>query len=314
MEGLTIYQRPELENPPLVLGFGGWMDGGRVSTGTIDYLREKLEATRCAEIDSLDFHIFNFPVSTIPVAVFSDQARTVVSSINPMEFSAIFRPHTRIENGIIEDLSYQKNEFFCAQSPDLVLFSGEEPHIRWRTYCDCIFGLAEDLGVKQFYFVGSVSSPIPHTREPRIRASMPSEDLRERLSGFDIEFTDYEGPASIVTLLTERSAHRGIEMISLVVEVPHYPFLDMPTYPKSVLKAVSTLAGLLHLNIDLSDLRESADQAENKLNEIMAGNREFRELVRKLEEVYDYEESSADEEILRRLIEGIDLGSSEDKN
>ena len=183
MEDLTIYQHPQLDNPPMVLGLTGWMDAGRVSTGTIDYLNEKLEATRFAEIDSLEFGILNFPVSTIPITVFSDRERTVVTSLDPMQFSALFRPHTEIEDGIIKEFSYQENQFFYSQAPDLILFSGEEPHIRWRTYSECMFGLAEQLGVKEFYFVGSVSSPIPHTREPRIRASVPNDELRERLRG-----------------------------------------------------------------------------------------------------------------------------------
>ncbi len=31
MDKLTIYQRPLLSNPSLLVGFTGWMDGGDVS-------------------------------------------------------------------------------------------------------------------------------------------------------------------------------------------------------------------------------------------------------------------------------------------
>ncbi len=314
MEDLVIHERPRVENPPMVLGFTGWMDGGHVSTGTISYLKDKLGATRFAEINPLDFYIFNFPVSTIPISVYSARGRTVLASLNPMEFAAVFRPHTKIQHGTTEEVTYPKNEFSCSEGFNAMLFSGEEPHIRWGAYCECIYGLAQQFGVKEFYFVGSVASPVPHTREPRIRASVSSPDLKAAIEGADVDFTDYEGPASIVTALAHHSVDKGIEMRSLVAEVPHYPFLEMPTYPKSILKATSVLSNLLGLDLDLADLRESADIAEAKLNAIMEENDEFRALVVRLEEACDYEESSGDQELLRRLIDSIDLEGNEDHN
>jgi len=231
-----------------------------------------------------------------------------------MEFAAVFRPHTEIKDGVIRELKFQKNDFYYSKSANLVLFSGEEPHIRWNEYCECIFAVARQLQVKEFYFVGSVSSPIPHTRDPRIRASVANEALKERLKEFDIGFADYQGPGSVVTFLAQRSVEEGIEMSSLVLDVPHYPFLDMPTYPKTMLKAISVLGRLLDLELGLSDLIAAVDTAEDRLNEVMEANKDFKELVRKLEEAYDSEEAAGDQELLRRLIDGIDLSGGEDRS
>ncbi len=314
MENLTIYETPELERPRMILGFTGWMDGGRVSTGTVNYLAEKLQAPRLAEIASPEFYILNFPVSTIPVTVVADRARTFVSSVNPMEFAAIFRPYAEIRDGIIQELKFPENEFRYSESANLILFSGEEPHIRWREYCDCIFAVARQFGVQEFYFIGSVSSPIPHTREPRVRASVATEALKEKLKEFDIGFGDYEGPAGLVTYLTMLSVDEGVDMSNLVLEVPHYPFLDMPTYPRSILRAVSVLGRLLDLDIGSSDLVTAADTTEDKLNEAMAENEAFNELVKKLEEAYDSEEAAGDQDLLRRLIEGLDLSGDQERD
>ena len=49
---LSIYERPKLCNPRLLLGFSGWMDGGEVSTGTVQCLIDILGAKRFAEIMS----------------------------------------------------------------------------------------------------------------------------------------------------------------------------------------------------------------------------------------------------------------------
>ncbi len=314
MENLTIHEMPELESPRMILGFSGWMDGGHVSTGTINYLAEKLAAPRFAEIAGAEFYILNFPVSTVPITVLADGARTVVSSVSPMEFAAIFRPHTEIKDGIIRQVRFPKNEFRYSHEANLVLFAGEEPHIRWREYCDCIFGLARQLQVPEIYFVGSVSSPVPHTRDPRIHASVASEALKQKLQEFDIGFGDYAGPAGLVTFMAQHSVAEGVEMSNLVLDVPHYPFLDMPTYPKTMLKAIAVLSRLLDLELNLSDLIAASDRTEDQLNEVMADNREFGELVRKLEEAYDSEEAAGDEELLRRLIDGIDLSGGEDKS
>jgi len=307
MADLAIPERPNLRSPRMVLGFTGWMDGGHVSTGTVRYLKETLAASDFASIAPSDFYILHFPVATIPVSVYSAPGKAVVASVNPMEFAAVFRPHTRIREGLVEELTYPRNEFSCAEPADLILFLGEEPHIRWGAYCDCVFRIAREFSVSELYFVGSVAGPVPHTRAPRVRASVSSADLKGRLEVTGVRFTEYEGPASIVTALCHRAAAEGIPMSSLVLEIPHYPFLEMPTYPPSIFRAAQLLDELFGLALDLSDLSDAADAARAKLNDLLEGNAEFRQLVRELEAAYDREEDSADEELLRRLMEGIDL-------
>lgn len=305
------WPEPGDDGAVMVIGLTGWMDGGHVSTGTVGYLREQLHAEDFAEIDPLDFYIFHFPVSSIPLSVQLEDGRAVVQPVNPMEFTALFRPHAKIEEGIITNLEYPQNIFSLARTadgqPDLVLMTGEEPHVRWGAYCDCVFGICEEMGIEDIYFVGSVASPVPHTREPHIRASMADERLKPELSEAGLLFGEYEGPSSIITSLTRHSMEIGIRMRSLVVEIPHYPFLDMPTFPRSILKTTATLCDLLGIELDLSVLNEAALDAGRKLDALMEENNEFRELVEKLEEAYEYEETPGDEKLLRRLIDGIDL-------
>ncbi len=310
MAELRVHRNVQVGSPALVMGFTGWMDGGSVSTGTVSYLADKLQATRVAEIDSRDFYIFNLPVPTLPIPVYSAEGRALVASLRPMEFAAIVRPHTRIEGGLVEGLSYPTNSFWYSHQRDLMLFRGEEPHIRWGAYCNCIFELAHHFGIEALYFVGSVASPIPHTREPRIRASVSSESLKQDLESAGIAFTEYEGPASVVTSLAYHAEDAAVHMTSLVVEVPHSPFLLMPTYPKSIAKVLSALNWLLGLDLDWADLQDSARVTEAKLDALMTENREFGRIVRKLEEAYDMEEPG-EEELLKRLLDDIELEGPE---
>ncbi len=323
---LIVEDWPELDRPVMIIGLAGWMDGGHVSTGTVAYLRDRFveepddedERAWFARIDPMDFYIYHFPVSSIPMTVHLEEGRAIVQPVNPMEFAAVFRPYAEIEDGVIRDLEYPENLFWAAQRPegerDLVLFSGEEPHIRWGNYLDCIYEVAEQLEIEEIYFVGSVASPIPHTRQPRVRVSMADESLKEGMTEAGLLFGQYEGPASIITSMTYHSVEMNIAMRSLVVEIPHYPFLEMPTYPRSILTVASALDELLDLQLDLSDLQASAVAADRKLNDLMEDNEEFAELVQRLEEAYEYEETPRDEELLRRLIDSIDLEGGADQH
>lgn len=308
METISIHTRPSVHDPPLIMGLGGWMDAGSISTGTVGYLRQALNADLVADIDPLEFYILNFPVSTAPVTIIADGEKTVVKSVNPMEMAAVFRPHTVIKDGLVTELSFRRSTFHCAEAAKVALFSAEEPHIRWRAYAECILHVVRELSVSRLFFVGSVAGPVPHTRPARIRCSVSDERLKDALVRPGVSFSDYEGPASFVTFLATLCPAHHVEMHSIVVEVPHYPFLEIPTYPAGILAAVTLLGELLDLELDVADLRKAVRGVEDSLNDIMEQNADFRELVGKLEEAYDHEAAEADEEVLARLIDQIDLG------
>src|SRR5436309_16055160 len=90
---LRVRDCPALDDAMLVLAFTGWMDGGDVSTGTVQRLVDLLGARPVAEIDSEPFYLFNFPGS--------------------MEIAALFRPTIKIEDGLITALEMPRNVFYC---------------------------------------------------------------------------------------------------------------------------------------------------------------------------------------------------------
>src|SRR5271163_2775318 len=145
---LQIRHSPALNQATLVLAFGGWMDGGDVSTGTVRRLVDLLTAQPIAEIDPDPFYLFNFPGS--------------------MEIAALFRPPIEIEDGLITSLDMPSNVFFCHEPANLILFLGREPNLRWRAFGDCVLELARRVGAIRVLFIGSFGGAIPHTREPRL--------------------------------------------------------------------------------------------------------------------------------------------------
>jgi len=265
-EKLKIYKRPTLQKPRLLMGFSGWMDGGDVSTGTVQCLTEKLEAEKLAEIDPNGFYIYSFPGS--------------------MEITSLFRPHTKIKDGEIFSYETPANVFFCSERDNLIMFLGKEPNLRWEEYSDCILSLCEEFDVKMIYFIGSVAGLVPHTREPRLFCSVSAPRLKDTFRHYGVSFSNYEGPASVVTHLTARCARRGLNMISLVATIPAYV---QGNNPKCITTVTRRLAGMLELEVELDDLQGISDEFEKKLNEAVLVQPELANNINKLEEDYDNE-------------------------
>ncbi|MCC6696725.1 MAG: PAC2 family protein [Candidatus Hydrogenedentes bacterium] len=264
----------------MVLGFSGWMDGGDVSTGVLDYLIDTLDATRFAEIDPAPFFVYNIPGS--------------------MEVSSLFRPHVRIEDGLIEELDEPENAFFFAQEAGIILFTGKEPNMAWETFAECILSVAERAGVSLIHFVGSVAGLVPHTREPRFFGSISGPELRTLLDEHGIQPSDYEGPGSFVTYLTCKARERGIGLLSLVAGIPSY--VDGRN-TKCIRSAARKLSEMLGLTLDMSELDRESARFERQLNETVQARPELAEQIRKIEALYDETSSDTREDDLRAWFE-----------
>jgi proteasome assembly chaperone (PAC2) family protein len=281
---LDIHGEPKLQNPCMVLGFSGWMDGGEISTGTIQYLVDTLGARPLADIDPADFFIYNFPGS--------------------MEVSALFRPEISIEDGMVRAVEEPANTFYVSEEQGLILFEGKEPNLRWRDYADCILTVAERFGVSNLYFVGSVASLVPHTRETRFFASVSHERLMPIFDRHDLSLSNYEGPGSFISFLLHSLRHSTQDMVSLVAETPMY---YQGRNIKSIYASVLRLSAMMELEFDTSDLAESSREFEQQLNESLENRPELVEQVKKLEEEFDSESSEQPPEDLRDWFENQGL-------
>jgi proteasome assembly chaperone (PAC2) family protein len=271
---LKIRRCPKLEHATLVLAFAGWMDGGDVSTGTVNRLIDLLDAEPFAEIDPEPFYIYNFPGS--------------------MDFAALFRPHVEISDGLIKTHNLPTNVFYLHGSGNLVLFVGKEPNLRWRTFGDCIFQLTQRIGVRRILFVGSFGGAVPHTREPRLYVTCSDPRLLPEMERYGLRRTGYEGPGSFTSYLMTQAESQGLEMTSLVAEIPGYL---QGANPRSIEAVTRRLAKILKLPLDLASLRSASTTWELQVSGFVEENDELAEEVRKLEDAYDNEllEREADE-------------------
>ncbi len=265
-ELLKIHDCPTLQQATLVLAFSGWMDGGDVSTGTVRHLAGLLHAKPIAEIDPEPFYIYNAP--------------------GPMEVATLYRPHVEIEDGVIRKIDLPSNTFYCHAPANLVLFLGKEPHLRWRTFGECVFELARRMSIHRIVFVGSFGSSVPHTRLPRLYVTCSDSNLLPEMDQYGVRRSGYHGPASFTTYLMTQAKTVGLDMVSLVAEVPGYL---QGTNPASIEAVTRRLAKLLQVHLDLAPLRTASTAWELQVSQIVEQDEELAATVRKLEEAYDNE-------------------------
>lgn len=261
---LRFHQRPTLHEATLVLAFDGWMDGGSVSTGTVQRLVDLLEARSIVEIEPDTFYIYNFP--------------------GPMELAALFRPRIEIEDGLIKTIELPAATFFAHEAANLVLFLGKEPNLRWPTFADCMLEAVRTVGVRRMLFVGSFGGSVPHTREPRLHVTCSEADMLPEMEPYALRRSAYEGPGSFASYLMTRVGEEGVRMATLAAEIPGY--LQGPN-PVCIEAVTRRLAKILRLPLDLAPLRTASTEWELAVTAAIEKDEEMVGKVREMEEAYD---------------------------
>jgi proteasome assembly chaperone (PAC2) family protein len=179
-----------------------------------------------------------------------------------------------------------RNVFYVDESDRLVFFLGKEPNLRWRSFGECVFSLAHQVHVRRILFVGSFGGSVPHTREPRLYITASSPELLPQMDRYGLRRTGYEGPGSFTSYLMAHAGTEGIEMVSLVAEIPSYL---QGTNPLSIEAVTRRLAKILKLPLDLASLRSASTEWELQISSIIDENKDLAQTVRELEEAYDNE-------------------------
>ncbi len=263
---IRFLHRPALRDATLVLAFDGWMDGGDVSTGTVQRLVDLLQAKPVVEIDPDSFYIYNFP--------------------GTMELAALFRPSIEIEDGLIKAIDLPTAKFFCHETANLLLFLGKEPNLRWPTFAECMLAVIDVFQVRRILFVGSFGGTVPHTREPRLHVTCSDAEMLPEMEPYASRRTAYEGPGSFASYLMTRVCETGARMATLAAEIPGY--LQGPN-PVCIEAVTRRLAKILQLPLDLAPLRAASTEWELAVTATIEKDEDTSGKVREMEEAYDNE-------------------------
>ena len=283
MPGLLFHERPALRRPYLVMGFEGWADAGRVSSGAISQLRERLEVRRLAELRADDFYLFQSPGA---------EAR---------------RPATHVEGGLVKALSMPLTEFWFhineSSAHDLVIALGPEPELRWNEYAGVIREFALAAGVEKFLTIGGTYDSVPHTAAPVITAVLSDESWRAEMSEHGIGSTEYEGPTCIHTLLVVAAGKRGLRAATLWGHVPYY--VQVPN-PKVCYGILSRLTRMVDITLDLEDLRKAGEYLDHEVSSAIKKKPELESYVSGLEEEFSKGEQGPGEPPAEDIIRDVE--------
>ena len=244
---------PQLRSPVLVAAFAGWNDAASAATTALEAMAVSLEAEAVAEIDPEEFYDFQ-----------------------------VTRPTIRMAEGEAREVDWPANTIFTAEVPsaerDLVLVSGVEPNLRWRSFAGAVIEAAERLDVEMVVTLGALLADVPHTRPVPITGLASDPELVERLS---LSRSSYEGPTGIVGIVHDACRRRDLTSASLWAAVPHY-VAAVPN-PKAALALLRRLEGFTGVAIEASELEDAVSRFETQVDRAVAANPEIEELVRRLE-------------------------------
>lgn len=261
---MEIYQIPPLRNPVMIMGFAGWNDAAEAASGAVEHLlsgwqdkSDDVVPELIAEVESEEFYDFQ-----------------------------VNRPVVSIDESQIRSLTWPTTQVFGLSIPsmqrDLVIVTGVEPSMRWKSFTSDLLDLADDLEVSLIITLGSLLADTPHTRPIAVTGTSAHPSIAARLG---VSVSKYEGPTGILGIIQDGCMRRGIDAISLWAAVPHYAS-NAPS-PKATLALINTLEEFLEISIPLADLPENADLWEQEVNDLAAEDVEVAEYVKALEESKD---------------------------
>jgi predicted ATP-grasp superfamily ATP-dependent carboligase len=261
---MEIHQIPLLRDPVMIMAFSGWNDAAEAASGAVEHLlsgwREKNDDVLpelIANVESEEFYDF--------------QVNRPVISIDDSEIRSITWPSTQIYGMAIPSMQR-----------DLVIVTGVEPSMKWKTFTSDLLDLADDLEVSLVISLGSLLADTPHTRPISVTGTGAHPTIAHRLG---VSVSKYEGPTGILGIIQDGCMRRGIDAVSLWAAVPHYAS-NAPS-PKASLALINALEEFLNIKIPLSDLPDRADAWEGEVNDLAADDAEIADYVKALEESKD---------------------------
>jgi proteasome assembly chaperone (PAC2) family protein len=257
---------PDLNEPVLVVALEGWIDAGLGASNAISTMLDT---------------IYTEVLATFDTEYFIDQRAR--------------RPIARIVDGVTTELTWPEIQLRFGRDgdgADILFLVGPEPDFHWSDFVDVVTDAAGRFDVRLVVGLGAFPAPTPHTRPVRIIGTAPatSANLLTRVGTVSGEL---EVPAGISSALELGFSEVDMEIVTLWARVPHY-VASMP-YPQASAALIDGLASIAGLTLDAGSLRASAEEARQRVDDLVTNNPDHTTMVEQLEE-------AADE------VEGVSLG------
>ena len=241
------------------MAFKGLFDMGEAATGAINWLSMTHNGKPAASID--------------PETLFDFQE---------------VRPEVRLGVNGKREIIWPANNVVWGKTPegfrDLVLLSGVEPNLRWRSFCATLTELIDWTGSELVVTLGSALAMVPHTRTFPVTASTGDPELAETLG---VGRPTYEGPTGLVGSLHQELVEHDVPSMSLRVSVPHY--VPGSPSPKATAALLANLEQICGIPTDHAGLADDIRDWEVRVHRALEDDDEVKAYVEDLEQKVDSE-------------------------
>lgn len=255
---------PELKDPHCFSMIRPWVDVGSVGTLTLGRLEHFLNSKDLGRV--------------VRPGKFFDFTR--------------YRPNMRLVEGrrevVIPNsiIRYAKSE----NGPDYLFFHLMEPHSNSEDYTDSILEVVKHFGIKRYCRVGAMYDAVPHTRPLLVTGSLGSVPQLRPVANFKIRRSTYQGPTTIMNLVSEGIDRLHIDSMNFMVHLPQYLQLEEDYAGTSrMLEVLSSVYDIIPA--DQSTVRRGQRQYR-ELSGAVERNAELKSLIQQMEAYYDAQKDS----------------------
>jgi predicted ATP-grasp superfamily ATP-dependent carboligase len=247
-----MIERPELDNPVMVVALDGWIDAGMAASTTVSHMMAASDLVTVATFDT--------------DALLDHRARRPVMHLVDGCTTELVWPHLEVRAGTDAD------------GNDVLYVVGAEPDHQWRAFARCVVDIALECGVRMVIDLGAYPAPVAHTRPVRVVATATTAELAEQVGFMPGRI---EVPAGVAAAVERRCAEVGLPAVGLWAQVPHYAAaLPAPSASLAHLGMLEVVAGL---RFDTTSLATEAASTIEHINALVSGNPEHEAMVTELE-------------------------------
>ena len=203
-----------------------------------------------------------------------------------------YRPNIRLVQGERQvtvpnsHLRYATTE----DGPDYLFLHMMEPHASSEDYTDSILEVVKYFGVKRYCRVGAMYDAVPHTRPLLVTGSLGNVAQIRPVPNLKLRSSNYQGPTTIMNLVSEGIDRMEIETINFMVHLPQYLQLEEDyTGTSRMIECLSSVYP--NIPADLAPIRRGQRQYR-ELSSAVERNSELKGLIQQMEAYYDAQQDA----------------------
>ena len=250
---------PELREPHVFAMVRPWVDVGSVGTLTLNRLERFMGSKELGRLVR--------PGSFFDFTRYRPSMRLVDG-----------KREVKIPNSIIR---YAVTE----NGPDYLFLHLMEPHSNGEDYTDSILEVVNHFKIKRYCRLGAMYDAVPHTRPLLVTGNLGSVEQHRPVANFKLRQSTYQGPTTIMNLLSEGIEKAHIESINFMVHLPQYVQLEEDYAGTS--RMIEVLSSVYaSIPAALAPVRRGQRQYR-ELNSTLDRNSELKTLIQQMEAYYD---------------------------